>query len=470
MCSFDSSAVQETVQQPTCRKVWFGMSVPSRVSMGQRLRVAIERLVFQGAGLGRLPDGRVVFVPYTAPGDEVEVEVTEIRDDYVRAGLVRVLNPAPVRAAPDCRYFGTCGGCHWQHLVYASQLEWKRDILRELLARVGKLPDVPMSAPIAPAGPWEYRGRAQFKVSKTDRLHIGFHQRETHRVVDIDRCPLLDARLNRVLGVLRRMRDPALPKLFPRLREVWVAVGTGTGEAVVSLFARTQDRAAIRLLFHRIRAEVPTLQGVVLLDGDPRQHPRFVDRHGHGAIMEQVGDHRFRVDATAFFQISSLAAAALTRLVIEGAALTGTERVLDLYGGVGTFTLPLTRLAKEVVGVEANAVAAADARHNLRSNGCDGARIVQAQTEQALPGLAQEGPWDLVVLDPPRQGVSRRVLDLIANMAVPRLVYVSCDPSTLARDLGILVPAGYRCTGLTPVDLFPQTFHLESVAVLERIA
>ena len=450
------------------------MSNPAPIRVGQRLRVTIERVVFQGSGLGRLPDGRVVFVPYTAPGDEAEIEIAEARDDYVRAELVRVHTPALVRAVPPCRYFGTCGGCQWQHLTYASQLEWKRNILRELLARVGKLIDVPVSAPIAPAGPWEYRARAQFKVFAGSRLHIGFHQRETHRVVDIDRCPLLDARLNRVLGVLRRMRDPALPKLFPRLREIWVAVGagaatgTGAGEAIVSLFARAQDRAAIRLLFHRIQTEVPTLQGVVLLDGDPRQHPRFVDRHGHGAIVEQVGDHRFRVDATAFFQVSGRAAETLTRLVMEGAAPTGTERVLDLYGGVGTFTVPLARLAREVVGVEANPAAAADAVHNLHSNGCPGARIVQAQAEQALPALAQEGPWDLIILDPPRQGASRRVLDAITAMAVPRLVYVSCDPSTLARDLGVLVPAGYRCTALTPVDLFPQTFHLESVAVLER--
>ncbi len=444
------------------------MTNPSPNRAGQRLRVTIERLVFQGSGLGRLPDGRVVFVPYTAPGDVAEIDVTEARDDYVRADLVCVPTPAPVRATPACRYFGTCGGCHWQHLRYATQLEWKRDILRELLARVGKLTDVSVSAPIAPAGPWEYRARAQFKVFAGGRLHIGFHQRETHRVVDIDRCPLLDARLNRVLGVLRHMRDPALPKLFPRLREVWAAVGTGTGEAIVSLFARGQDRAAIRLLFHRIQAEVPTLKGVVLLDGDPRQHPHFVDRHGHGAIVEQVGNCRFRVDATAFFQVSGLAAETLTRLVVEGAALTGTERVLDLYAGVGTFTVPLARLAREVVGVEANAVAAADAIHNLRSNGCLEARVVHAQAEQALPALAQEGPWDLVILDPPRQGASRRVLDTLVGMAVPRLVYVSCDPSTLARDLGVLVPAGHRCTALTPVDLFPQTFHLESVAVLER--
>jgi 23S rRNA (uracil1939-C5)-methyltransferase len=184
--------------------------------------------------------------------------------------------------------------------------------------------------------------------------------------------------------------------------------------------------------------------------------------------MEQVGEHRFRVDATAFFQVSGLAAATLTRLVVEGAALTGTERVLDLYGGVGTFTVPLARLAREVVGVEANAAAAADAVYNLRSNGCPGARIIQAQAEQALPALSQEGSWDLVILDPPRQGVSRRVLETIREMSVPRIVYVSCDPSTLARDLGLLVPAGYRCSVLTPVDLFPHTFHLEAVAVLER--
>jgi 23S rRNA (uracil1939-C5)-methyltransferase len=264
------------------------------------------------------------------------------------------------------------------------------------------------------------------------------------------------------------MRDPALQTLFPRLREVWVGVGSGSGEVVACLFARTQDRAAIRLLFHRIREEERSLQGVVLLDGDPRQHPRFVDRHGQGTITEVVGPHRFRVDATAFFQVNGLAAELLMRRVMEAAALTGTERVLDLYCGVGTFTVPLAHQAREVMGVEASATAAADAVHNLQANGVTGARVLQAQVEQVLPSLAKEGPWDLVVLDPPRQGCSRRVLEGIIGMAVPRAIYVSCDPSTLARDLGILVRSGYRCLGVQPVDLFPQTFHLEAVAVLER--
>ena len=436
--------------------------------------MTIDRLVFQGSGLGRLPDGRAIFVPYTVPGDEVEITVTQVRQDFVRGNLTRVLSPASSRVTPACRYFGDCGGCQWQHVAYSSQLAWKREILRELLARIGKLGgatnSIPIADPIPPARPWEYRARAQLKVGVAGRLHVGFHQQETHRVVDIDRCPLLHPRLNDVLRVLRLMRDPALHRLLPRLREVWVAVGTATGELTVSLFARAQERAAIRLLSHRIQAEVPGLRGVVLLEGDPRQHPRIVDRHGHGTLVEQVREYRLRVDATAFFQVSGSAAETLVGLVMDRAALTGAERVLDLYSGVGTFTIPLARLSRQVMGIESHPAAAADAVHNLRSNGCPNARILQAQVEQALPVLAKDGSWDLIVLDPPRQGVSRWVLDTMVAMAVPRILYLSCDPSTLARDLGILIPSGYRCVALVPVDLFPQTFHLETVAVLERAA
>ena len=446
------------------------MSTPSSVGLGQRIQVTIDRLVFEGDGLGRLPDGRVVFVPYTAPGDLAEIEVVEARSDFVRGRVARLLTSSGDRTAPPCRYYGTCGGCQWQHLTHPAQLHWKREMLQELLARVGKLEGIPVADPMAPAGPWDYRARAQLKVSSGPRPSIGFHQRETNRVVDIDGCPLLDRRLNDVLSALRGMKHPPLPKLFPGLREIWLALASGTGEAVVSLFAGVRERAAIRLLHHTLQAVLPTLQGVVLLEGDPRQHPRFVDRHGHGEIMEQVGDHRFRIDATAFFQVSGIAAGALTALVTQLADLSRTERVLDLYCGVGTFTVPLSRRAREVVGVEASMAAVTDGGFNLRSNGCGGARIVQAQVEQVLPSLLAEGPWDLIILDPPRQGVSRRVLDAIAGAQIPRLIYVSCDPSTLARDLGLLSRAGYRCLALHPIDLFPHTFHLEAVALLERKA
>ena len=440
----------------------------ARLRPGEHVSVRIERLVFQGDGLGRLPDGRVIFVPSTAPGDEVEVRVEEDRGHFVRGTAARILAASSVRTDPPCRYFGTCGGCQWQHVAYPAQLDWKRRILEELLVRVGKLEGVPVAPVIDPGAPWEYRARAQFKVIGGARPCLGFHRRETNRVVDIDRCPLLDARLNGLLYALRRMKHPSFFSLFQRLREAWVALGTGTGEMLLSLFARAQDRGALRLLFHTLQAAAPALRGVVLLEGDPRQAPRIVDWCGSQALCEEVGDARFRIGATAFFQVSGLAAARLTSLVLEAAALTGTERILELYSGVGTFSIPLAARARHFVGIESNTAAASDGEVNLRQNGCGQARIVPAQVEQALPGVAADGPWDVVVLDPPRQGCSRGVLDRLVSVQAKRLIYVSCDPSTLARDLSVLIRGGYRCTSLRPIDLFPQTFHLESVALLER--
>lgn len=440
----------------------------SRLRYGHRVTVTIERLVFQGDGLGRLPDGRVIFVPSTAPGDAVEVRVEEDRGHYVRGTAVGILSPSPLRTEPPCRFFGTCGGCQWQHVAYPAQLDWKRHILEELLNRVGKLDAVPVAPVIDPGMPWEYRARAQFKVIGGARPCLGFYRRETNRVVDIDRCPLLDPRLNTLLHAIRGMKHPSLFSLFQRLREAWIALGTGTGQMLLSLFARAEDRGALRLLFHTLRDAAPDLCGVVLLEGDARQAPRAVDRHGAHVLHEHIGDARFQIAATAFFQVSGLAAARLTSLVLEAAALTGAERILELYSGVGTFSVPLAARARELVAVEANPSAAADAAANLRQNGCASARVIQAQVEQALPAAAAGGAWDLVVLDPPRQGCSRGVLDLLAAAQVARVVYVSCDPSTLARDLGVLVRAGYRCAGVRPIDLFPQTFHLESVALLER--
>jgi len=439
-----------------------------RLRAGQHVSVRIERLVFQGDGLGRLQDGRVIFVPSTAPGDEVEVRVEEDRSHFVRGTAVRILAASSVRTDPPCRHFGICGGCQWQHVAYPAQLDWKRRILEELLVRVGKLDGVPVAPVIDPGAPWEYRARAQFKVIGGARPCLGFHRRETNRVVDIDRCPLLDPRLNGLLHGLRHMKHPSFFTLFQRLREAWVALGTGTGEMLLSLFARAQDRSALRLLFHTLQAAAPGLRGVALLEGDPRQAPRIVDWCGAQVLREEVGEARFQIGATAFFQVSGLAAARLTSLVLEAAALTGAERILELYSGVGTFSVPLARRARQVVGIESNPAAAADGEANLRQNGCGQARIVQAQVEQALPGVAAEGPWDVVVLDPPRQGCSRGVLDLLVSVRAKRLIYVSCDPSTLARDLSVLVRGGYRCTNLQPIDVFPQTFHLESVALLER--
>jgi 23S rRNA (uracil1939-C5)-methyltransferase len=431
------------------------------------LRARVERLVYQGNGLGRLPDGRVFFVPYAAPGDEVAIRVREARGDFVTASLAAVLHPGEGRTEPRCPYFGRCGGCQWQHLDHETQVRWKQRVLEELLRRVGKLEGLPVSAPLTPLRPWEYRARAQLKVA--GRAAVGFCERETNRVVDVAACPLLDGRLNAVLRVLRAMRTPHLAALFPGLREIWLAAGTGTEDVLVSLFARPRERGASRLLLHTLQEAVPGVRGVVLLAGEPRENPTLADWHGQPSLVEQVGPYRFRVGPTAFFQVNGLAAGSLTALVEEFAGLTGSERVLDVHCGVGTFTVPLAHRAAEVVGIEAGEAAAKDAEQNLAANACPGARVVHGRAEQLVPALTSEGRWDVVVLDPPRSGCSRSLLDALGRHAPRRIVYVSCDPSTLARDLAVLTRSGFVCRRLQPVDLFPQTYHLETVALLEHL-
>lgn len=334
---------------------------------------------------------------------------------------------------------------------------------------MGKL-SAPVCPVLAPLPAFGYRARAQLKVAGDRRPVLGFHRRESNQIIDVQRCPLLDARLDAVLKALRGLRSPSLVELLPGLREIWLAAGTGSGEVLVSCFASPRDRAALRLLYHALRAAAPELRGVVAMGGAPREDARIVDWHGAHALRERVGECVFRVDATAFFQVNGSAAAALTSLVLGAARLSGVERVLDLHCGVGTFTVPLARGAAEIVGVEAHAAAARDAEHNLSANGCRNARIVHASAEQALASLGPAGRWDVVVLDPPRQGCNAALLHRLVALAPRTVIYVSCDPATLARDLGTLSGAGWRCVSVQPVDLFPQTFHLEVVTHLERAA
>lgn len=434
--------------------------------------MTIDKLVFRGDGLARGPDGRALFIPYAAPGDEARVRIVEERPDFARGEIQQILRPSPHRVEPPCPYFGRCGGCQWLHVSFAVQGDWKRAILTELLERVGKLRDLRVAPTISPPDPWRYRARAQFKVEGRGRPpRVGYYRGNSQEVVDIGACPLLHPAVEGALRSLRGFRDPAIAHLFPGLREVWVMASTSTDEVVVSLFARRAQRAALRLCFNRLKAGVPGLVGLVLFAGGPAEGPRQRDRIGRSFVEERIRDLTFRIDAASFFQVSGQAAGRLIGLV-EGYAgppgAPGAERVLDLYCGVGTFTLPLARRALEVVGVEVSRAAAMDAGHNARSNGCANVRIVPGQVEQALPGLAAEGPWDTVVLDPPRQGCSSKVIEAVCRIGPRRIVYVSCDPSTLARDLGKLVRAGYRCEEITPLDLFPETYHLEAVALLER--
>jgi 23S rRNA (uracil1939-C5)-methyltransferase len=445
----------------------------------QTFRLTVSGLTFRGHGIARTAEGQVVFVPYAAPGDVVEARILESRRDYLRAAIARVVEPSGDRIRPPCAHFGRCGGCQWLHLGEEAQHHWKAEILRDQLARLGGLREIPLAPLVAPTEGLGYRTRAQLQVREIDAWYqFGFFAPASNRVVPVGTCPLLHPMLNEILEALAHLRTPPLAKLTPGLHEVYLLASPRSHQSLLTLAGRPVERASLRHLFFALRERVPHLTGLILMGADRiarsqagRNEPpsRFLDRFGDGAITMQAGGYRFRVDASSFFQPSETAADVLINLVQELAELEGGERVVDLYCGVGTFTVPLTERAAQVVGVEGNPRAARDAEFNLRAGGLsEKARIHRMSVARALETRAVGEEVDVVVVDPPRLGLECAVLEGVARLQPRRIIYVSCDPSTLARDLKRLVERGYALRKVIPLDLFPQTYHIESVTLLER--
>jgi 23S rRNA (uracil-5-)-methyltransferase RumA len=421
----------------------------------------------------------VVFLPYAAPGDVVRARIVESKGDYLRGTIEQVEKPSADRITPPCRHFGRCGGCQWLHLSDEAQRQWKAEILRDQLARLGGFRDVPFGPLIRPTDGLGYRTRAQLQVREVEGWYqFGFFAPASHRVVPVGTCPLLHPMLNEMLEEIAHQRTPPLAKLIPGVHEVWLLASPRSNQSLLTLVGRHVERASLRHLFFTLRERVPRLAGLVLLGADKtdrgqvgrsEQTPRFLDRFGDGHIMMQAGGHRFRVDAASFFQPSEAAAEALIQLVLEMAGLDGNERILDLYCGVGTFTVPLAQRAASVVGVEGNPRAARDTEFNIKAAGLgESGRILRMPVSRALDTRALGDEADLVVVDPPRLGLERAVLEGIVALHPRRIIYVSCDPSTLARDLKRLVQRGYALRKVIPLDLFPQTYHIESVTLLEK--
>jgi 23S rRNA (uracil1939-C5)-methyltransferase len=360
-----------------------------------------------GEAIGR-HEGMVVFVAGGLPGEMVDVELSERRRTFARGRVVRILEAAPERVAPPCPLVGRCGGCTWQHVAYDAQVRFKTEIVREQLARIGKLPGVEVRPCVPSPQAYAYRSRA--RLARTLEGCWGFRSASSHEVVPIAHCPVLTAELNAELATLA----PHGPVHGP--------AGSTRAEREINL-----------------RAD--------------------------GSIIT-VGETAYRVGPESFSQANLPVAAQLVEAVLAALRLGGHERVLDLYCGVGLFTVPIARRARHVLGVEVDSHAVADALHNLAPHSAG--TVLQAPVAQALhqPVVAEE-PWDAVVLDPPRAGAGPEVTAGLLALGPPRLVYVSCDPATLARDLRALTDGGYRVAYVQPFDMFPQTHHVEAIAVLD---
>ncbi|MHB8618324.1 MAG: class I SAM-dependent RNA methyltransferase [Chloroflexota bacterium] len=411
-------------------------------------RVRLHGMAYGGSAVGRLPDGAAVFVPRGLPGETVEVEVVERKRTFARGRLLEVLEPAAERVAPPCPHFlRSCGGCQWQQASYPAQLAYKRDILADQLRRAGGIADVPALDPFAAPAALGYRNTADFHVAGGA---IGFHREGSHDLVDLSSCPLMEPPINAALAAVRSRRDR-----LGAIRQVGVRCGADALQ--VTLLSEDDPRG-----YKPLAAELATeLGNGCRVAGVRIGCVRTRGLHGDPFVHMNLAGQRFRVSPLSFFQVNSAMAEKLVEEVM--AQVRSGDRVLDLFSGVGTFGLLAAERAEEVVGVEEHPAAMADAATNTAEAAAANVRWVQADVAASAELAAT--PWQLAILDPPRAGCPRPVL---AALNAERIAYVSCDPSTLARDLKLLLARGYHLTSIRLFDMFPQTYHLEVLALLHR--
>jgi 23S rRNA (uracil1939-C5)-methyltransferase len=456
------------------------MAKPRR---GDSLALVIDDLAFGGEGVGRV-DGYVIFVHGGVPGDRLTVRVTETRARYGRAVLEAVETPSPDRVAPPCPYFGRCGGCRLQHIAYPAQLRFKEKQVRDCLERLGALAPIDVR-PILPAPElYGYRNKMEFTVVGSRGAPVlGLHQADRYDVVlDIDRCLLQSDTMNRLLGEMRREVTARALSIYTAhgreegeglLRFVTLREGRHTGEAMVNVVASAPDVEALGPIAEALRARVPATASVVLnVNAKKASVAVGTEEHlllGQDHIRESLHGVLFQVSPNSFFQTNTLQAERLFALVRDACELSGGETLIDLYSGTGAISLLLARAVRHVYGIEVSTAAVADAGRNARLNGIDNCTFLTGEVRHVLPALVQEGVRaEVVVADPPRAGFHPKALAALGALAPGRIVYVSCNPATLARDLGDLAGHGYRVDWVQPVDMFPQTPHIEAVARLRR--
>ncbi|GAB4562776.1 MAG: class I SAM-dependent RNA methyltransferase [Anaerolineae bacterium] len=416
----------------------------------ETITLELTGIAHGGQAFGR-HEGKIVFVPYALPGETCRVRIADERKKWARAELVEVLTPSPDRIDPPCPYFGPkrCGGCHWQHITYERQLALKREVVVDQIQRLGHLVDPPVQ-PVMPVGePWAYRNHAQFAVGQDGTL--GFYRAGSHDVISVDQCLLLHPLVSELRDAVDLGDDAA--DVVGWLSRISLRAGVRTGQQMITFEVTTDE-------LPELEVSMPVSCACQTADG--RVHPLIGPPH----IEEEVAGHRYRISAGSFFQVNTPGAEALVNQVRAYLQPEQGETLLDIYCGVGLFGLALSSEVGRVIGIEASPTACEDFAWNARKLAPEQVELHEGPAEEVLPVLHE--PVDLVVVDPPRSGVGEEAIRHIARLGPRRLAYVSCDPATLARDVEHLQRHGYTLVEVQPIDLFPQTFHIETVSLWVR--
>jgi 23S rRNA (uracil1939-C5)-methyltransferase len=452
---------------------------PDLWRQGELVEVTIIDLNHNGEGVGRY-EGRVVFVPDTVPGDRLLARLIRVKPKYAYGKLHNLLDASPQRVRPGCIVADKCGGCQWQQVDYAYQLEAKRNLVIQDLERIGEF-DQPIVDPVLMAeAALSYRNKATYPVAKaaSGRVQAGYYQKGSHLLINLNQCPVQDPRLNPLLAEVKWDIERRGWRIYDekhhrgQIRHLGLRIGRRTGEALLTLVSRDDDLDGLEDQAEDWLNRYPGLVGVFLNVNSDRTNAIFGAETrciaGQPYLREEFAGLEFQIQPHTFFQVYTEQAEALLQAIEDELDLQGNEILLDAYCGIGTLTLPLARRVQQAVGLEAQLEAVEQARINAELNEITNVTFESGFVEQLLPTLNLQP--NIVLLDPPRKGCDEAVLESLLQLGSDRIVYVSCNSATLARDLKVLCGQGhYRLTRVQPADFFPQTPHVEAAAFLEKV-
>ncbi len=446
----------------------------------QRIEIKFHGMSAEGMAVGRY-EGEAVFVPLGAPGDRARVKIVKAAKTHAFGRLEQVLDPAPCRTEPDCPVYAQCGGCCFRHIRYQTELEVKFQRVKDALERVGGFQDLTLR-PILPApSPTGYRNKALLPLGQgpDGQLTLGFYAKNSHRIVDCPHCRLQPEEFRLVMEVFRDWArsygDPVYDEVTHtgRMRRLYIRKAEATGQVLVCVVVKGSGLRHEAQLAQALRQAVPGFAGLVINSQSERTNVALGRRcrtaWGQGFIRDRLCGLEFDISPLSFYQVNRTQAERLYGIAAGYAALTGKELLLDLYCGTGAVGLSMAAKAQKLIGVEVVPEAVENARENARRNQVENAEFLCADASQAAKELASRGLGpDVVVLDPPRKGCAPQLVETVAAMSPQRVVYISCDPATLARDLRRFAQLGYQPQEATPVDMFPGTAHVETIVLLQR--
>jgi len=452
------------------------------VAKNEYYEIDIDGMGHDGQGVGRV-EGFTVFVLHALPGAKLKIKILKVKKTYAYGKLIDIIKPSAHRVNPVCPSFFKCGGCQLQHLVYSEQLKLKKQQIIDNIQRIGKLEDVVIRDVIGMTKPERYRNKAQFPVgigSGSKDIAIGFYAPRSHNIVEIESCyiqhEMNDDVIKRVKDWMRKYHITPYDEVTGKglVRHIFTRVGLKSGEVMVVLITNGTKIPHKDDLIKNICGISDHIVSIVQNINTKRTNVILGEQNivlwGKDSIIDYIGDVKFRISPMSFYQVNPVQTEVLYNKALEYAGLTGNETVFDIYCGIGTISLFLAKKAKKVIGVEIVPEAIEDAKQNAELNYIENTEFYVKAAEEVVPELYAKGyKADVVVVDPPRKGCDEALLDTIIKMQVEKIVYVSCNPSTLARDLRYLEDGGYKTMEVQPVDMFPHTAHVKTVVWMSRV-